>query len=123
MKTLTLFTLALSALSMESVYAACEAGDFVSSPESNVTIGIQGASYNPRCLKVRPGTTVTILASKNHPLQGVANPGGPANPFHRANQAEAPDTQRLTENGAYRYFCVHHGDAQGKGMAGTILVE
>jgi plastocyanin len=123
MKALTLFSFILAAASAESALAACNPGDFTSREESAISIGIDGRGYTPACLKVKTGTVVTIDASRSHPLQGVRNLNGPANPFHRGSEATSPETQALREPGRYDYFCTRHGDSNGRGMAGTILVE
>jgi len=123
MKAPILFSLFLATASAHTAFAACGPGDFVTHDESQVSIRIDGRGYTPACLKVKAGATVTIDASRNHPLQGVENPEGPANPFRRGSEATAPETQRLNEVGRYDYFCTRHGDANGGGMAGTILVE
>lgn len=101
--------------------AACEESEFVRSTDSQVTISITGRGYSPRCLKVSPGTQVTIQASARHPLQGIE--GAPANPFVRGSAGSEPDTQTLNAPGAYGYFCTAHGDNRGNGMAGIVVVE
>jgi plastocyanin len=123
MKAPILLSLFLATTSTHTALAACGPGDFVSRNESQVSVNIDGRGYTPACLKVKAGTAVTIDASRNHPLQGVPNRNGPANPFHRGSEATSPETQALREAGRYDYFCTRHGDANGRGMAGTILVE
>jgi plastocyanin len=123
MKAPIILSLFLAAVSAQTAFAACEPGDFVSREESRVTINIDGRGYSPACLKVKAGTAITIDASRNHPLQGVENRNGPANPFHRGSEATSPEPQALRETGRYDYFCTRHGDSNGRGMAGTILVE
>jgi plastocyanin len=113
------FSFILAAVSAETALAACNAGDFVSRNEAQVSVNIDGRGYTPACLKVKAGTTVTIDASRGHPLQGVGN----HNPFRRGSEATSPETHQLNEPGRYDYFCTRHGDESGRGMAGTILVE
>lgn len=111
------------ALSPEARAAACGDRDFVTIDRPVVNVAIQGRSYTPRCLRVKAGTRVTIAASDVHPLQGVRAAGGPANPFVQPQEATAPQTRTLGSPGLYPYFCTHHGDANGGGMAGAILAE
>lgn len=100
--------------------AACRSQDFGTVDAPEVTIRIQGMAYTPQCLRVRGGTKVTILASGGHPLQGVPNETGPANPFVGAQAFTTSQTRQLSERGTYDYFCTRH---QSMGMVGTILVE
>lgn len=116
------FSFILAAASAETALAACGANDFVSRSEPRVAVNIDGRGYTPACLKVRAGTAVTIDASRGHPLQGVQG-DGPVNPFRRGDEATSPETHQLNEPGRYDYFCTRHGDENGRGMAGTILVE
>lgn len=123
MNAATLFSLLLAAASAETAIAACGPADFVTRDEAQVSVNIDGRGYSPACLKVKAGTVITIDASRGHPLQGVQKAGEPANPFLRGSEAVSPETHPLNEPGRYDYFCTRHGDSNGRGMAGTILVE
>ena len=120
MKTLFVTALLLSA-STAAFAAPCAPADFIRLTGPQATIQIDGRGYSPRCASVSPGTAVTIQASSRHPLQGIE--GAVPNPFVRGNAASSPETQTLNTPGTYGYFCVAHGDAQGNGMAGIVLVE
>jgi len=122
MNTKMFFILPLLVAAPEA-HAVCQEADFVRSSENQVTITIQGRGYSPPCLIVKAGTQVTIQASPGHPLQGVQNGQGPANPFFRATEATAPETHLLDATGQYGYFCTRHGDHHGNDMAGQIRVE
>jgi plastocyanin len=74
--------------------------------------------YTPKCIRVSPGTAVTIEASSFHPLRSAScSPedfvGG---------QVNATGTYTLNDVGVFGYFCVAHGSNTGGGMAGAIEV-
>ncbi len=121
MKIVFLMTLMISIPAQAQ--SACTPQEFVTVTESQATVAISGGGYTPKCLKVKSGTAVTIQASPRHPLQGVQVAGNPTNPFVRGTEATRSETHSLVEPGRYAYFCTHHGDSQGGGMAGEILVE
>lgn len=122
-----LFTLAplFGAQAQETVvYADCQAEDFEVIDAEEVNIVSQGTQFIPKCIKVKPGTVVTISASSHHPLQGAQTFNEIPNPFSAEEAHTTAQTRTLTENGFYGYFCVRHADAEnGNGMAGLILVS
>jgi plastocyanin len=120
MKTLFIAALALFT-STSALGAPCAPADFIRLTGPEATIRVEGRGYSPRCASVSSGTAVTIQASARHPLQGIE--GAVPNPFLRGNAASSPETQTLNTPGSYGYFCVDHGDAQGNGMSGTVVVE
>jgi plastocyanin len=101
---------------------ACAAKDFVIGTAQQV-ITIVGRSYSPRCVRVPVGATVTIQGSGIHPLQGSIATSSAVNPFATVNGSDAPVTRVLSQAGVLGYFCTHHGDAHGQGMAGVIVVQ
>lgn len=97
----------------------CGPTDFVTAT-GDVSVGITGFAYTPRCLKVKAGSLVTFAASSHHPLQGV----GPLNPIlDPMGGATATKTVRFDLPGHYGYFCVNHGGNNGSGMTGVVWVE
>lgn len=104
------------------VVAGCTAADFVTG-ESNSRIVTSGATYNPKCLRVKAGSSVTIQASLHHPLAAMPNIDGATNPFSDRASFASAQTRVLDTPGLFGYFCEAHGDAEGDGMAGVILVE
>ncbi|MCO5141579.1 MAG: hypothetical protein M9962_00650 [Oligoflexia bacterium] len=123
MRSQLLLTTIFSLISASSALAntSCTETDYVFTSEANVEIKTQGMGYSPKCLRVLPGTVITIQASKRHPLQGIQNPTND-NPFVMDTDAEVAVTQRMPGVGEYSYFCTNHGDTQGNGMAGSIQV-
>jgi plastocyanin len=93
--------------------------------EAAVTITSEGVNYDPRCVRVSAGTTVTFLSNfDTHPLrggevidgQGVVDPSSPITPQDTGTRA----TFTLTDVGEVPYFCSFHASI---GMFGTIWVE
>lgn len=121
-----LFTLApfFGANAQEFVsYANCQPEDYVLVEATEVSINSQGRDYSPKCLKVRPGTVVTISASSHHPLQ-AAEDFEVVNPFASEESHIENQSRELTDIGFYGYFCTRHANGEtGIGMAGAILVS
>ncbi len=98
--------------------------------ESNVTIGygfVAGAFiYEPKCLHVCAGTTVTMepLDGTNfqiHPLQGGEPPGDDDSPFGFLDDGDVTTASfSLTDPGSYPYYCIAH---LGSGMTGAVYVQ
>jgi plastocyanin len=101
--------------------AGCDAQNFVEGAEA-VQVVTKGSSYYPRCLKVKVGSTVSIQATRRHPLEAMADIGGAGNPFGDSRSFEVTQTRLMEQPGVFGYFCTDHGDASGEGMAGIIWV-
>ncbi len=106
-------------------YAGCSEDQFVTVEETTVNIEFQGSSYSPMCLRVKPGTVVTIAATAKHPLQASVDFNGVSNPFRAEGEHFLENqTRTMTEVGTFGYFCTRHGDAvDGGSMGGLIVVE
>lgn len=102
-------------------YAGCAGADFVTlGGAEQVVKTTPENTFAPKCLRVKVGTKVTILASGKHPVQGVGN----LNPLRDARgPALSPKTIVFKKAGLFGYFCERHGTASGSGMAGAILAE
>lgn len=98
--------------------------------ESEVTIGYgfsNGAFiYEPKCLHVCAGTTVTFepidgTSFQVHPLQGGASTPDADSPFgYLADPDEETASFTLTEPGTFPYYCIAH---LGSGMIGVVYVQ
>src|SRR4051812_11829137 len=88
--------------------ARCEEADYVAGETQNV-VEISGFTYKTRCLKIAPGSTVTIRATSFHPLQGMEDVDGVANPLRARDAAKADVTTTFMTPGFYGYHCTHHG--------------
>lgn len=104
------------------VVAGCKATDFVEGSLEN-QIKIVGTAFSPKCLRVKVGSSITIEASTHHPLTPMAKIGDMINPFSDQPKFFSAQTRVMTAPGLFGYFCKVHGDPEGDGMAGAILVE
>ncbi|MGA8039978.1 MAG: plastocyanin/azurin family copper-binding protein, partial [Acidimicrobiia bacterium] len=72
------------------------------------------------------GGTVTFVGAGRSPHNANAADGSwsTEDVFGSLNQLEG-DSAKLTfdEPGEYVFFCTFHGNAQGEGMAGKLIVE
>ena len=107
---------------IETVVAGCKPSQFVVGTEENVIAALASA-YSPKCLKIKRGANVTIQASSRHPLSGMADVNGARNPIALMAKYTTAQTWSFAETGVFGYYCNNHGDAEGDGMAGVIVVE
>ncbi len=83
--------------------------------------GAVGTAYEPRCLTVRVGDSVTFEgAFSGHPL-APSSRGTSGNPITRTASGTTT-TFRFTAAGHFPYFCEFHGTDGGGGMAGVVRV-
>jgi plastocyanin len=91
--------------------------------------GSVGFAYDPKCLKVPAGTTVTFMGDfSSHPLEPSTHRGElTGNPITAVSAlADGGTTTSFTFQtaGFYAYFCSFHGPSDtGAGMAGVIWVQ
>jgi plastocyanin len=69
-------------------------------------------TYQPACLRVSPGTNVTIQASALHPLEPGAG-GSSDNPIPHQN---TPVTITFSRPGFFPFFCPEHSDQNMRGV-------
>jgi plastocyanin len=80
------------------------------------SVATTGSSYSPMCLRVPVGTSVTIEASIEHPLQ--PRPGGtPGNPIEERQHTASVV---FSAPGVFPFQCPEH---LGDGMIGVIWVR
>jgi plastocyanin len=101
--------------------AGCSSSDFVDGLPAN-QITTAGTAFTPKCLRVKAGASVTIEASDHHPLKAMPDLGSDKNPFADASTFTTPQTRVFNSPGVFGYFCTRHGDDEGDGMAGAIVV-
>jgi plastocyanin len=108
------------------VVANCNQQDYVDVIPGNApfTVVTQGASYSPKCLRVKKGTSLNIQASSRHPLQGIPDSTSDlANPIYdELGGAVTTKTYTFNDVGVFGYYCIAHGNDLGEGMAAAILV-
>ena len=86
----------------------------------SVTIHEDRYSFIPSQLTIPTGTTVVWVNDEQAKHTVSADEGQ----FDSGDQELGVRyTYTFTEAGTYRYFCRYHGDVDGVGMAGTIVVE
>ena len=102
-----------------AVFAGCSAFVDATAPGADRTVHFQDYSYDPKCLMVRVGQTVTFAGDFiRHPLTPSCGP---------ELVLENRDTQPaasfvLPSVGLYGYYCLDHGNPQGDVMSGAIEV-
>lgn len=82
-------------------------------------------SYAPSELTVTAGVPVTFVGAGRNPHNAVAADGSwsTENTFGSLEQFEGDEaTVVVEEPGTYVFFCTFHGNAEGRGMAGTLVV-
>ncbi|MBC7741812.1 MAG: hypothetical protein H7061_06430 [Bdellovibrionaceae bacterium] len=102
--------------------AGCTTAQFVIGTANN-RITTAGMAFTPKCLRVKVGATVTIDGSARHPLASMPDIGGVRNPFATGSNFITPQTRVMKTRGTFGYFCDAHGNINGSGMAGVIVVE
>src|SRR5215212_1482815 len=86
----------------------------------SVTIHEDRYSFIPSQLTIPAGTSVIWVNDEQAKHTVTADEGQ----FDSGDQELGVRfTYTFTEAGTYRYFCRYHGDVDGVGMAGTIVVE
>ena len=91
--------------------------------DATVAVAFNGFAYEPRCIRVHVGATVSIPGSGLHPLHNAAcSPAETPLPTVMGGLQGNGD-YTFTAVGNYGYFCNNHGTNAGSGMAGLIVVE
>lgn len=111
------------------VLAACSGGS--SEPRSisgeNVTVRMLDSSFEYTEIRVPVGGTVTFVGtSETLPHNAVASDGSwSTEEVFGSLEQYAGDEATLTFDtpGEYTFYCTFHGNPQGGGMAGTLIVE
>ena len=102
--------------------AGCTLDKFVLNASAQVAITTAGASYSPKCLQVKKGTTLTLPASSMHPIKAMNDVLGFSNPITTFGEKTSPITIQMNQTGIFGYFCTNHGSISGQGMAAAIEV-
>ncbi len=111
-------------------YAGCVAQTMVDvgATDTTVKFGVNGLTYEPKCLRIKAGQTVTFEGSfPGHNLKpATCNPPGGANgaddtiPVVKTGTTA---TVKFTKPGVYAYYCDFHGDPAGSDSLMDGLVE
>ncbi|MFZ0625596.1 MAG: plastocyanin/azurin family copper-binding protein [Acidimicrobiia bacterium] len=116
------------ALAAVLLLASCGGGDDggESIEGENVTVKMFDNRFEYTEVRIPVGGTVTFVGAGRSPHNANAADGSwsTEDVFGSLNQLEG-DSAKLTfdEPGEYVFFCTFHGNAQGEGMAGKLIVE
>lgn len=89
--------------------------------DATVSIAFSGFAYSPHCIRISPGTVVSIPGSSLHPLRSATC--SPSDTPIAATPTPSNGDYTFTTPGTYGYYCNAHGTNSGGGMAGLIIVE
>ncbi|MGH2830754.1 MAG: cupredoxin domain-containing protein [Actinomycetota bacterium] len=99
-------------------------------PEPLTNVKVIDNSFGPTELTIKPGEEVTWIfeGSAPHNVQAVdrsfnSHPQCAADITKCSASTAPPFKREFSKAGTYAYFCVIHGQPNGQGMAGTIVVE
>jgi plastocyanin len=102
-----------------AAFAGCSSFTDATAPGADRTVHFQDFSYDPKCLLVRAGQTVTFAGDFiRHPLTPSCGPE-----LVLDNRDTRTTASFVLENaGFYGYYCLDHGNPQGDVMSGAIEV-
>jgi len=108
--------------------APCTSEGSYATSGTTIQFGVNGAlTYDPACLKVPPGTTVTFSGDfATHPLTPSARRGTlTGNPITASTGLPGATSEPFTfpTPGFYAYYCAEHSDDSGALMDGVIWVQ
>jgi plastocyanin len=108
--------------------APCASEASYTTTGTTIQFGVNGAlAYQPDCLEVAAGTTVTFSGDfVTHPLTPSARRGTlTGNPITASNGLPGANSEDFTfpNPGFYAYYCAEHSDDSGTLMDGVIWVK
>lgn len=112
---------AATLLAVMTLFGACRSSD--AAPAT--VIEMLDNSYSPAEVTVTAGSPVTFLGVGRNPHNAVSADGSWSTEasFGSLEQFEDDEaTVVVEEPGTYVFFCTFHGNAEGRGMAGTLVV-
>jgi plastocyanin len=102
-----------------AAFAGCATFSDATALDADRTIHFQDYSYDPQCLTIRSGQTVTFAGDFiRHPLTPSCGPEMLLD--HRDTSPTASFVMGAV--GIYGYYCLDHGNPQGQAMSGAIEV-
>ena len=115
------------ALLVALVPAACGGGsEGTSVTGQDVTVQMFDNRYEYTEIHIPPGGSVTFVGAGRNPHNAVAadQSWSTEDVFGSLEQLEGDAaTIDFEQPGEYKFFCTFHGNAEGSGMAGTVIVE
>jgi len=107
------------ALVVSVVVVACGGGSDAGEPGQNQVFGYDDAFFED-IIEVQPGDEVEWLMVGDNPHNVFASDGSWESDLTMERGARY--TRTFDQQGVYSYFCTFHGDAEGGGMAGYVVV-
>jgi plastocyanin len=86
-------------------------------------VGVVSNEFVPKEIRVAPGTTVIWTKLGGTHTVTAVDLGPDGNPIFDANPIEGSFSFVFDTAGTYHYYCRFHGNEDGEGMAGTVIVE
>lgn len=116
-----------AALLLALVLTACGGGgtDSTSIEGADVVVELFDNRFQYTDIRIPVGGSVTWRGAGRNPHNAVAADGSWSTEtvFGSLEQLEGDDAQLVyDEPGEYVFFCTFHGNAEGAGMAGTLVV-
>jgi plastocyanin len=109
------------------VLGACGGGGEATSIEGqDVTVHMFDNRYEYTEIHIPPGGSVTFIGAGRNPHNAVASDESwsTEDVFGSLEQLEDDAaTIDFDQPGEYPFFCTFHGNAEGSGMAGKVIVE
>lgn len=109
------------------VLVACGGSDATTVIEGqDVTVRMFDNRYEYDEIHIPPGGSVTFVGAGRNPHNAVASDGSWSSEdvFGSLELREGDEASiDFDQPGEYNFFCTFHGDAEGDGMAGTVMVE
>jgi len=110
-----------------ALLAACGGGDETTVIEGqDVTVRMFDNRYEFTEIHISPGGSVTFVGAGRNPHNAVAadESWSTEDVFGSAEMLEDDSAViNFDEPGEYEFFCTFHGNAEGSGMAGKVIVE
>jgi plastocyanin len=115
------------ALLVAIVPAACGGGTETTSIEGqDVTVQMFDNRYEYNEIHIPPGGSVTFVGAGRNPHNAVATDQSWSTEDVFGSPEMLEDDSAVInfdQPGEYKFFCTFHGNAEGSGMAGTVIVE
>lgn len=109
------------------ILAACGGGDATTVIEGqDVTVRMFDNRYEYNEIHIPPGGSVTFVGAGRNPHNAVASDQSwsTEDVFGSLEQHEGDEAAiDFGQAGEYAFFCTFHGNAEGSGMAGKVIVE
>jgi plastocyanin len=106
---------------------ACGGGEAATVTEGqDVIVRMFDNRYEYNEIHIPPGGTVTFVGAGRNPHNAMASDQSwsTEDVFGTLKQLEGDEAViDFAQPGEYGFFCTFHGNAEGEGMAGTVIVE